>query len=359
MEQIIDITLKKDMDDSYQIVVSSGINISGEVKKLNLNNNFALITDDLVYKLYNDKINENLKKENLNYKVFIFKNGEKRKNLLTFKKISEEMLKEGFDRRSTIIAFGGGVVGDMAGYVAGTYMRGIPFIQIPTTLLAQVDSSIGGKVAVDLKNGKNSSGLFYQPKKVFIDIDYLNTLSDDEFNNGMIEIIKHGIILDKDYFGFIEGNLANIKDRDKKTLISLIQESCKIKADVVQRDEKENDLRRILNFGHSVGHAIETVSNFKLKHGYAVGLGIIKEAEISNKLGYLGNNDLERIKSIVYSFGVEGKTYNKKKILNILKHDKKNVKKGNSEISVPIVLPIKIGEVKIQNFTLDEVEEYL
>ncbi len=360
MKKIVKIKLKKKIDNSYPIIISSGINLAGEIKELRLNNNYAIITDDIVYKIYKDKIQQEFSRESLNYKFLVIKHGEKSKRFKTFKTISNKMLKSGFDRQSCIIAFGGGVVGDLAGYVAGTYMRGIPFIQIPTTLLAQVDSSIGGKVAVDLKHGKNSTGLFYQPLKVIIDIDFLNTLPETEFNNGMIEVIKHGIIRNEKYFRFIEDNLEKIRNRDTETLIQLIYGSCLIKGDVVQKDEKEKDLRRILNFGHTIGHALEVIKHYKIKHGFAVGFGMIKESEISNKLGYLSENDLTRQRTILEAVGIKPIKYNKQKLLNMIKNDKKNIKlKDDLELIIPIVLPKKTGKVIIKNFTLKELENLI
>ena len=224
---------------SYDILISSNIDIGKEVKNIGLSNNYAIITDSNVYKIYKDKISDSFDKEKLNYQFIVVGVGEKSKRLRVLEKVSEKMIKLGFDRKSSVIAFGGGVVGDLSGFIAGTFMRGIPFIQVPTTLLAQVDSSVGGKVAVNIKNGKNSSGLFYQPKKVIIDVDFLNTLPEIEFNNGMMEIVKHGVILSLKYFNFIEDDFSNISGKDKKTMIRLIHESCLIKTGVVQKDEKK------------------------------------------------------------------------------------------------------------------------
>lgn len=359
MQKIIDIKLKKIIDDSYNILISSKINLAKEIKKINLNNNYAIITDDNIYKIYKDKIGKEFSSEGINFQFFIIIHGEKSKSLKILQKISERMLKYGFDRKSAIIALGGGVVGDLAGYIAGTYMRGIPFIQVPTSLLAQVDSSIGGKVAVDIKYGKNSSGLFYQPKKVIIDIDFLSTLPAEEFYNGMGEVIKHGIIYDDEYFNFIEKNISNIKEKKQEVLIELVSGSCLIKTDVVQKDEKENGLRRILNFGHTIGHGLEVLKKYKLKHGFAVLLGILKESEIANRLGEISDSDLERIKNVVNAFNKENINYNKEGLIKIIKNDKKNVKTNKLELIIPLVLPQKIGKVKIKNFTIDELEKYL
>lgn len=360
MKKLVRIKLKKKVDHSYPILISSDINIAKEIKKIKLNNNYVIITDDIVYNLYKNKIQQEFSKEKLNCQFITIKHGEKSKSLKIFQKISEKMLKYGFDRKSTVIAFGGGVVGDIAGYVAGTYMRGIPFIQIPTTLLAQVDSSIGGKVAVDLRYGKNSTGLFYQPLKVLIDINFLKTLPEIEFNNGMMEIIKHGIIMDNKYFKFIENNISKIKEKIPSILIQLVFQSCLIKGDIVQKDEKEKNLRRILNFGHTIGHALEVITNYKIKHGFAVGLGMIQEAEISYKTGLLSKNNLIRQKEIIKQFGIKPFKYNKKKLLNIIKNDKKNIRVSNKlKLIIPFVLPLKTGKVIIKDFTLTELNKLL
>jgi len=355
----VQIKLKKNIDDSYPIIISNGINTAAEIKKLKLFNNYAIITDDKVYKLYKDKIEKEFNEEKLNYKFIVFKNGEKSKNLKVFSRISGQLLKLNFDRNSTIITLGGGVAGDMGGYAAGTFMRGIPFIQVPTTLLAMVDSSIGGKVAVDLKYGKNSSGLFYQPKAVFIDIDFLNTLTEDEFYNGMFEIIKHGIIRDKKYFEFMEKNIDKIKNKDRGTLIELIHRSAVIKSDVVEKDEKESGLRRILNFGHTAGHAIETVNNFKLKHGFSIGLGMILESKIALNEKMLSISAFNRIESLINAFNTKKIKYNRKKFFEMIVHDKKNVKNEKSmEQLITFVLPVQIGKVVIKKYSVSQIKNY-
>lgn len=356
----IKVSLKKQIDDSYNLLLGTKLNLAREIKTLGLNNHYAIITDDKVYKLYGPYIKENFDKEKLNYNFIVFRNGEKSKNLKVLSYLSEQMLKSNHDRKSTIIALGGGVTGDMAGYVAGTFMRGIPFVQIPTTLLAQVDSSIGGKVAVDLKSGKNSSGLFYQPKKVIIDTFFLNTLTEEEFANGMFEIIKHAIIRSQSYFDFLVQNEKKIKQRQSKILVDMIYQSCKIKADVVMRDEKENNLRRILNFGHSCGHAFETLSRYKIKHGFAIGLGMMKAVKLAYTLNLLKMSETEKIRKILQTWGVREKKFSVKKMLNILAHDKKNVYSGvTKKLEVPIVLPQKIGKVIIKKFTMEDLTKLM
>jgi 3-dehydroquinate synthase len=359
MNKKVRLKLKKNIDESYDILISSNIDIAKEIKNTGLNNNYAIITDSNVFKIYKEKISNSFDKEKLNYQFIVVGAGEKSKRLKVLEKVSEKMIKLGFDRKSAVIALGGGVVGDLSGFIAGTFMRGIPFVQIPTTLLAQVDSSVGGKVAVDIKNGKNSSGLFYQPKKVIIDVDFLNTLPVIEFNSGMMEIIKHGIILNSNYFNFIEDDFSKISGKDKVTLVKLIHESCLLKAGVVQKDEKEKNLRMILNFGHTIGHAIETINKFKLKHGIAVGIGMIKEALISQKLGLLSDNECGRIINLINSFGIKDKNYDKNKIFKAILSDKKNSKDDKLDISIPLILPRKIGKIEMRYFSLDEMKKYI
>ncbi len=355
----IQVNLKKKTDDYYPVIISGGINIAAEIKKLKIFNNFAIITDDKVYKLYKEKIEKQFNDEKLNFRFIVFKNGEKSKNLKVFSRISEQLLKLNFDRKSAIITLGGGVPGDMGGFAAGTFMRGIPFIQAPTTLLSMVDSSIGGKVAVDLKYGKNSSGLFYQPKAVFIDIDFLNTLSEDDFYNGMFEIIKHGIIRDKKYFEFIEKNIDKIKNKDADALTELIHGSVLIKTQVVEKDEKESGLRQILNFGHTAGHAIETVNNYKLKHGFAVGLGMILESKIALNEKLLSISDFKRIESLINAFNTKKIKYSRNKFFEMIMHDKKNVKNEKSmEQLITFVLPVQIGKTVIRKYSISQIKEY-
>lgn len=353
------IKLTKNIDDSYNIIIGSNLNLAKEIKNLSLFNNYAVITDSKVLKIYKNYLKKKIMEEDLNFKFISFKKGEKSKNLKTFSYLSEAILKEGFDRKSTVITFGGGVVGDMGGYVAGTFMRGIPFIQIPTTLLAMVDSSIGGKVAVDLKKGKNSSGLFYQPKLVLIDIDFLDTLTEEEYFNGVFEIIKHGIIRDRDYFNFISENIEKIKNRDKDIVLYLIKRSVEIKASVVESDEKEAGLRQILNFGHTVGHAIESLTDFRIKHGFAVGLGMIMESKIAVKEGLLKEREYELIKRVVLSFGVKEEKYNIKKLILYMLSDKKNIKENNLNQLITFILPTEIGKVTIKRFSIEKVREML
>jgi len=266
--------MKVNLKESYEIKF-------GSLKNLKLNG--IVVTETNVNKYYK-----------LNLPTVIFPAGEKNKTRETKQKVEDELIGLGINRDGIIIALGGGVTGDIAGFVASTLYRGIGYIQVPTTLLAMVDSSIGGKVAVDHPKGKNLIGSFYQPKLVYIDVETLNTLPKKEILNGLTEIIKHSFVYDKDYLEYLEKNYQNILDLDKNVLIHVIKRSIEIKARVVEKDEKESGLRKILNYGHTIGHAIELLSNFKLTHGEAVALGMYFESKIAVELGIMNKHDCDR-----------------------------------------------------------------
>jgi 3-dehydroquinate synthase len=250
-------------------------------------------------------------------------------------------MESGADRETCLIAFGGGVVGDIVGFVASIFMRSVPYIQIPTTLVAQVDSSIGGKTAVDLPHGKNLLGTFYQPCAVFADLSFLETLPEKEFNNGLSEIIKYGIIDDEEMFRTLERNMDAIKSKDSKLLLNIVESCCRIKKSIVEIDEKEQGLRRILNFGHTLGHALENISQYTITHGEGVALGMIAAARISEKMGYLERDETKRIEALIRSTGLPVEiptSLDRDKIIARLRMDKK--KKGDI---VHFVLLKKIG----------------
>jgi len=250
-------------------------------------------------------------------------------------------MEAGADRETCLIALGGGVVGDIAGFVASIFMRSIPYIQIPTTLVAQVDSSIGGKTGVDLSFGKNLLGTFYQPGAVFANLSFLETLPEKEFNNGLAEIIKYGIIDDEKMFSNLEANIDALRSKDPKLLLNVVETCCQIKKSVVEIDEKEHGLRRILNFGHTLGHALEAISQFTITHGEGVAMGMIAAARISEKKGYLKSNETDRIERLISKSGLPvkiPKSLDSEKIIAQLKMDKK--RKGDI---INFVLLKKIG----------------
>ncbi len=309
-----------------------------------------VITDSNVEKLYLGEVLDILNKSGFDTGYFSFPAGEENKNLATIQSMIQSMMKHGMDRKSLVLALGGGVVGDMAGFVSSIYMRGVDFMQIPTTLLSQSDSSVGGKTGVDFEGYKNLVGSFHQPKHVYINVATLKTLPEREIISGLGEVIKHGIIKDKEFFGFLENNQDKVKKLSLDTLIEMTKTNCSIKADIVSKDERESSVRAYLNFGHTIGHAVESLSEFLLSHGECVGLGMISASYISYKRGYIDETDFFKIIEILKSYGFKTKTdiSNYDKILSLMKKDKKNL---NGKIR--FVLPIKIGEVKI----FDDVSE--
>ena len=244
---------------SYDIVIGISLeDAAADIAKLFPNSKCFIVTDSNVYELYGMRFEKWLTKHGMKTQCVSFKAGEKYKTRRTKDYLEDRILKLGVMRDSIIIALGGGVVGDIAGFTAATMQRGIQFIQIPTTLLAQVDSSVGGKVAVDHPLGKNLIGAFHQPKRVYIDPNTLLTLSDSEYYNGLAEVVKYGAVLDEKFFNYLERNWIKVIRRDVKTLTCTIERCCLLKAKVVQRDELETSYRRILNFGHTIGHAVES-----------------------------------------------------------------------------------------------------
>lgn len=268
---------------------------------------YVMITDNSVGSIYAKQMMESLKDVGLNINLIEFPAGESSKNINTVLDIVGKLLELGADRSTMLIALGGGVVGDMVGFIASIYMRGIPYIQIPTTLIGQVDSSIGGKTAIDLPYGKNLLGTFYQPCAVFADLIFMETLPQKEFNNGLAEIIKYGIIDDEKMFRLLEENMDAVKSRDSDLLLKLVENCCRVKKSIVEIDEKEQGLRRLLNFGHTLGHAIEAVSKYTISHGEGVALGMIAAARISEKMHYLDPAQLKRIVEIIFRAGLPGK----------------------------------------------------
>ncbi len=299
---------------------------------------FLIISDKNVCPLFGEKLRSVISKNGDIYQ-FILKSGENEKKLENVEKILYYCYENNFSRDDTIIALGGGVISDISGFVSSVYMRGINFITIPTTLLAQVDASIGGKTGVNFYNKKNLIGSFYQPEFIFINFETLKTLPQGEIKQGIAEIIKYGVIKNKKIFELLEKNKENIK----RFLPEIVKECIKIKSDIVKKDEKEKrGLREILNFGHTIGHAIEALDNYKLNHGEAIANGMIYETLIAFKLGYCGKETYERIKNTIRSFNFpefKGKK-NIDKIIENLWYDKK-VRKGN----LRFVLPEKIGKV--------------
>jgi len=263
----------------------------------------AVITNATVAGLYADRVQQILSRAGFLVHLIEIPDGEKYKNIEVFTQVITSLIEQGFDRQSGLLALGGGVVGDLTGYVAASYLRGVPFVQLPTTLLSQVDSSVGGKTAVNHPLGKNLIGAFYQPKGVLIDVATLQTLEAREFASGMAEVIKYGVIRDRRFFSWLDDSVDALQNLDGSSLIHVVEKSCQIKADIVENDEKESHLRAILNFGHTFGHAIENLSGYgEVKHGEAVSIGMLVASRISLKRGYCTGEDVAALSGLLRKF---------------------------------------------------------
>ncbi len=339
---------------SYNIHIGTGLltQVGPMLKEMGFADKAVIITDPTVKKLYGRSLKQSLTASGFKVALLEVPEGEEQKSLETAGRLYNELTEFYAERTTPILALGGGVIGDLAGFVAATYLRGVPLVQIPTTLLAQGDSSIGGKVAVNHGLLKNKIGAFYHPRLTISDISTLKTLSPRELSDGLAEIIKYGVILDGEFFSYLEENLDKIKSLDDQVLERVVSRSAKIKAGVVEKDELDLGLRNILNYGHTVGHAIESVSEFKVWHGEAVAIGMLAEARISNRLGILTEDEVARIKNLIAQAGLptELPTLELEKLIQAMKHDKK-ILQGKLRFA----LPKSIGEV----FITDEVSPSL
>ena len=342
---------------NYDVILGSNIldEMENFLRCKKYSDKVLIISDTNVFPIYGEKISEVFKKAGYMPLSHVVQAGESAKCLNFANDIYTKAIGERLDRKSLIVALGGGVVGDLAGFVASTFLRGVPFIQIPTTLLAAVDSSVGGKVGINHPLGKNLIGAFYQPDAVFIDVTFLKTLPKREVRTGFGEIVKYGIIGDENFVSYLEANSAKILDVDEDIYIKIISKSVKAKADVVMKDEKEGDLRRILNFGHTVGHAVEKETDFKkYNHGEAVAIGIVAAMKIGEILKLTDSEDTSRIENLLKSLNLpiraEGVTI--EGINAAMKNDKKAI---NGKIY--FVLPNKVGRVIINTVDNKVVEE--
>jgi 3-dehydroquinate synthase len=346
---------------SYAIKIMPGLlkQLGGECARLKLGDRCAIITDTNVGKKFAKSAYDSLLKAGFEPVLITVASGEKSKRISVVENCCDQLAAHRLERKSFIVALGGGVVGDLAGFVAATYLRGIPFVQVPTTLLAQVDSSVGGKTGVNLKAGKNLVGAFYQPRLVLCDLDTLKTLPKREYISGLAEVIKYGIIFDAGLFAQLERDMPNILKRDSKTLAEVIARCCEIKAEVVSQDETETGLRAILNFGHTIGHAVENSFGYgKFLHGEAISIGQVAAAKLSNKILGLPSGDVERIEKLFIRAGLPVKiklnSAQRKKLSAAMLLDKK-VSAGE----IKFVLAQKIGRVvcgqKVSSALIEEV----
>lgn len=321
------------------------------------NRKFMILTDSNVSKFYLNDIINLFKRNSNNVYSFIIQAGESSKTLDNVSLCYEKLIKEKFDRNDILIALGGGVVGDLTGFIAATYLRGIKFIQIPTSLLAMVDSSIGGKTGVDFKSYKNMVGAFYQPELVYINLSTLNTLKTPEFNSGMSEVIKHGLIRDKSYYKWLIEKISFIKDKNSTVLTDMIFRSCEIKKEVVEEDPKEKGIRALLNYGHTIGHSVEKLMNFTLLHGECVSIGIIAASLISLEKGHITISEYNEIKDILETFDQPTMIENLSvdEIIETTKLDKKM--DGNQ---IKFVLLNSIGNAYVDNtVSIDEMKNVI
>jgi len=361
MNEQASISLNVELGDrSYPIAIGRGLlddtallnrYIGGAGSKV------AIVTNTTVAPLYLDKIAGPLRAAGREVVPIILRDGEEYKTWESLNEVFDALLANKCDRKTTLVALGGGVIGDMTGFAAATYMRGVPFVQIPTTLLAQVDSSVGGKTGINHPLGKNMIGAFYQPRAVIADTATLDTLPARELSAGLAEVIKHGAILDAGFFDWIEANIAKLVARDHAALAHAIARSCEIKADVVARDEREGGLRAVLNFGHTFGHAIEAGMGYGTwLHGEAVGCGMVMAADLSRRLGLIDDAAVERVRKLVEAAGlpVVAPDLGVDRWIELMEVDKKN--EGGA---IKFILLKPLGSPSITNAPRDQLEATL
>ena len=333
---------------SYDILIGPDIlgGLGERVKDLHPSR-VAIISNPTVHGLYGAAVADSLMRAGFEAPVVLIPDGEEYKDPLWAYYLHGELLRRRLDRASVLVALGGGVIGDITGFVASTYMRGISFVQVPTTLLAQVDSSVGGKTGVNHPLGKNMIGTFYQPGLVLADVSTLKTLPERELLAGMAEVIKYGIIWDEGFFRFLEDSREQVLNLQIPALEHMIRLSCGIKAEVVSKDEREAGLRAILNYGHTIGHALETATGYtRYLHGEAVAIGMCLEARLSNLLGFMEGREAERVRSLVTAYGLPAgmpPDLDAEGLVSAMRLDKKAVAG-----ELKFILPEKIGRVQVR-----------
>ena len=341
-------------ENSYDILIGDGSlsALGRECSVRGLSGRVAVVTNRSVAGLYAGRIRKSLAEAGNQVTVVEIPDGEEYKNSATLNHVYDDLIEAGIDRKSFIVALGGGVVGDLAGFAAATYLRGIPFVQVPTTLLAQVDSSVGGKTAIDHPRGKNLIGAFYQPRLVLVDVETLSTLPQREFRAGLAEVVKYGVAIDQTFFGYLERNSGKILAMERECLTHIIQRCCELKARVVELDEKESGLRAILNYGHTLGHAMETLSGYnELIHGEAVSIGMALAARVSMACGYCNDQDIARIVDLLSRLGLPHDTprSERNRLLETLLTDKKS--HGGV---IKFICNRGIGDYAMENLTTEQ-----
>ncbi len=332
---------------SYDIVILPGLlqQVGIRLKRAGVRAKVGLVTDRHVARRYAETVTRSCRKQNIDVVPIVLPPGEQSKTLRSVERILNVLARHRFERQSMVLALGGGVVGDLTGFAAAVYQRGIPFIQIPTSLVAQVDSSVGGKTGVDHPLGKNLIGAFHQPQAVWVDPRTLGTLPDREWVAGLAEVIKYGIIADDKFFVFLREHMPALRRREARVIAEMIARSCEIKAQVVVADEREADRRRILNYGHTIGHALEALGGYQsLIHGEAVGVGLVQEAALAHYQGHCAATVVQQIRQVVRAAGLDDRIpkWSSRRLWQAMLHDKK-VSGGR----VVGVWPIAIGQVRM------------
>ncbi len=330
-------------DRGYPIYIAADFSgLDKACKSARLGGKIVVITDSNVETQYRQACMDELSLYSKEIYCHTFPAGEMSKNLETVSDIYRKLISLKLDRSSTLVALGGGVTGDITGFAAATYLRGISFVQIPTSLLAQADSSIGGKTGVDFEGSKNMVGAFYQPRFVFINVNTLRTLPQRELKSGLAEVIKHGLIMNSEFYDYIDYNIDKIYNYDENVLQYITKMNCSIKGNIIEQDEREADLRALLNFGHTIGHAVESVSGFGLLHGECVSIGMAGAFRLANKLGMVSDKSVTKVEGTLKKAGLPVKTngMDTGRIMDMMYLDKK-VRDGR----LYFILPREIGEV--------------
>ena len=346
---------------SYDVEIGSGNleTISAFLRQRTTSQHAVLITDDNVDGLYADRLGDALTEEAWDVHVLVVNSGEQSKAASVANELWETMLEEGTDRQSVVVAVGGGVVGDLAGFVAATFARGLGFFQVPTTLLAQVDSSVGGKVGINLPGAKNMVGAFWQPQGVLIDVDVLKSLPEREYSAGLAEVVKYGVILDEEFFAYLEEHVDAINSQDATVMRYIVEQCCRLKAHVVENDERETSgLRAILNYGHTYAHAFEAAGKYgDMLHGEAVSRGMVCAAKLALQMGRIDEEFVDRQQRLLASLHLPTTPpdYDSDKLVSLMYHDKK-VDDGQ----LRFVLPTRLGHVElVKDVRTDDVIESL
>lgn len=340
-------------DRSYDILIGRNFlsSLGDHLAHLKSIHRALVVTNPAINKLYGKVVFEGLKNAGLSIECVEIPEGETHKTLQDAQTIYDYLIENQYDRNTLLVALGGGVIGDLTGFVAATFLRGVPCIQVPTTLLSQVDSSVGGKTAVNHPKGKNLIGAFYQPRLVAIDLDTLRSLPPDEFRAGMAEVIKYGVIEDPELFVFLQQNSEKILAQDTACLETIIETSCAIKAKVVERDERESSYRMVLNFGHTIGHAVEALTGYsRFKHGEAVAIGMVYAAKLSCQLGQCSEEVVQKIEALVEQFDLPSRLpeFSASEYIETMYRDKKAHDKN-----IRFILVKDIGTVEIVNRVIE------